>query len=81
MTDGLSLNKIEEVKKKSKLSVHDRLMRLYNEEKEYKERTKKTKFEHVPAAELDREILEGKEDMESVESKRDVIDKLKEAYE
>ncbi|MDP4012355.1 MAG: hypothetical protein Q8R00_02005 [Candidatus Nanoarchaeia archaeon] len=79
MVEGLSVEKIGEVKKNSKLSVAERLMRLYKEERVMKERMKTPRFEDLKN-DLDKEILGKKEAREAVSEARDVIDKLKEAY-
>ena len=53
MFDTLDKDKVEEVKKKSRLSVQERLLRMHREEKVYKERLNSSKYKAVPeAAEL-----------------------------
>ena len=80
MTSGLTEKKIEEVKKKSKLSVQERLLRIYKEEKYYKERLNPTKFKDVQDVSLDKELLDKKQEKEEVVGKKNLISNLKEVY-
>lgn len=80
MTTGLTEKKIEEVKKKSKLSVQERLLRIYKEEKYYKERMNPTKFKDVQSQSIDKEILDKKQEREEVVGKKNMISNLKEVY-
>lgn len=80
MTSGLTEKKIEEVKKKSKLSVQERLLRIYKEEKFYKERLNPAKFKDVQDVSLDKELLDKKQEKEEVVGKKNMISNLKEVY-
>ncbi len=80
MTTGLTEKKIEEVKKKSKLSVQERLLRIYKEEKFYKERLNPAKFRDVQDINVSKEILDKKQDKEEVVGKKNMISNLKEVY-
>ena len=80
MTTGLTEKKIEEVKKKSKLSVQERLLRIYKEEKYFKERLNPTKFRDVQDISIDRELLDKKQEKEEVVGKKNLISNLKEVY-
>ena len=80
MTTGLTEKKIEEVKKKSKLSVQERLLRIHKEEKYFKERLNPTKFRDVQDVSIDRELLDKKQEREEVVGKKNLISNLKEVY-
>lgn len=80
MTAGLTEKKVEEVKKKAKLSVQERLLRIYKEERFFKERANRAKFKEVADTNLDRELLEKKEEKEGVVQKKNMISDLKEVY-
>ncbi len=80
MTTGLTEKKLEEVKKKSKLSVQERLLRIYKEEKFFKERLNPAKFRDVQDVSLDRELLDKKQEREEVVGKKNMISNLKEVY-
>ena len=80
MTTGLTEKKVEEVKKKAKLSVQERLLRIYKEERFFKERANRTKFKEVADIHLDRELLEKKNEKECVVQKKNMISDLKEVY-
>lgn len=80
MTTGLTEKKLEEVKKKSKLSVQERLLRIYKEEKFFKERLNPAKFRDVQDVSLDKEILDKKQEREEVVGKKNMISNLKEVY-
>lgn len=80
MTTGLTEKKLEEVKKKSKLSVQERLLRIFKEEKYFKERLNPAKFKDVQDVSLDKELLDKKQEKEEVVGKKNLISNLKEVY-
>lgn len=80
MTTGLTEKKIEEVKKKSKLTVQERLLRIYKEERYFKERANRAKFKDVADISLDKELLDKKEEKEGVVAKKNLISDLKGVY-
>ena len=80
MTTGLPEKKIEEVKKKSKLSVQERLLRIHKEERYFKERLNPAKFKDVQDFSIDRELLDKKQEREEVVGKKNMISNLKEVY-
>lgn len=80
MTTGLTEKKIEEVKKKSKLTVQERLLRIYKEERYFKERANRAKFKEVTDVGLDKELLDKKDEKEGVVAKKNLISDLKGVY-
>ena len=80
MTEALTEKKVEEVKKKAKLSVQERLLRIYKEEKYYKERFNRTKFKEVTDVSIDKELLDKKDEKEGVVAKKNLISDLKGVY-
>lgn len=80
MTEVLTEKKVEEVKKKAKLSVQERLLRIYKEEKFYKERFTRAKFKEVADVNIDKELLDKKDEKEGVVAKKNLISDLKGVY-
>lgn len=80
MATGLTEKKIEEVKKKSKFTVQERLLRIYKEERYFKERANRSKFKEVADVSLDKELLDKKEEREGVVAKKNLISDLKGVY-
>ncbi len=80
MTEALTEKKVEEVKKKAKLSVQERLLRIYKEEKFYKERFTRAKFKEVADVNIDKELLDKKDEKEGVVAKKNLISDLKGVY-
>lgn len=80
MTTGLTEKKVEEFKKKSKLSVQERLLRIFKEEKYFKERLNPAKFRDIQDISVDKELLDKKQEKEEVVGKKNLISNLKEVY-